>query len=49
MLTKNLKETLLRIHTESMQAQKDILQETLEKWKGDYKQVDDILVIGLRI
>jgi serine phosphatase RsbU (regulator of sigma subunit) len=49
MLTKNLKETLLRIHKQPMQEQKDILNETLDQWKGDYKQVDDILIMGLRI
>jgi serine phosphatase RsbU (regulator of sigma subunit) len=49
LLTKNLKETLLRIHSEPMHSQKEILNETLQQWKGDYKQVDDILIIGLRI
>ena len=49
LLTKNLKETLLRIHSEPMHSQKEILNETLRQWKGDYKQIDDILIIGLRI
>jgi serine phosphatase RsbU (regulator of sigma subunit) len=48
-LTRNLKETLLRIHSKPMKNQKELLQETLRKWKGDYKQIDDILIIGLRI
>jgi serine phosphatase RsbU (regulator of sigma subunit) len=49
LLTKNLKEILLKIHTKPMQIQKELLHETFQQWKGDYKQVDDVLVIGLRI
>jgi hypothetical protein len=32
-----------------MEKQKTILAETLEKWRGKIEQIDDILVIGLRI
>lgn len=49
LLTKTLKETLLKIHSEPMDSQKEILQESLNKWKGNYKQIDDILIIGIRI
>jgi serine phosphatase RsbU (regulator of sigma subunit) len=49
LLTKTLKEILLKIHREPMARQKDILHETLQRWKGDYKQVDDILMMGIRI
>jgi len=49
LLTKTLKEILLKIHAEPMARQKDILYETLHQWKGDYKQVDDILMMGIRI
>jgi serine phosphatase RsbU (regulator of sigma subunit) len=49
LLTKTLKEILLQIHAEPMARQKDILYETLHQWKGDYKQVDDILMMGIRI
>jgi serine phosphatase RsbU (regulator of sigma subunit) len=49
LLTKTLKEILLKIHSEPMARQKDVLYETLHQWKGDYKQVDDILMMGIRI
>jgi ligand-binding sensor domain-containing protein/serine phosphatase RsbU (regulator of sigma subunit) len=32
-----------------MEQQHNILNETIENWKGELEQVDDILVIGLRI
>ena len=45
---KNLKETILKIQKESMSQQRAILDETIEKWRGDLDQLDDILVIGRR-
>jgi hypothetical protein len=33
----------------SLEEQKNILQNTLEEWKGNLEQVDDILVIGIKI
>jgi hypothetical protein len=32
-----------------MDEQKDVLENTLEKWKGTLEQVDDILIIGIRV
>ncbi|HEY8401226.1 MAG TPA: tetratricopeptide repeat protein [Cytophagaceae bacterium] len=47
---KNFKELLLKIHEKPMPEQKEILDETIEAWKGTtHKQIDDILVIGFRI
>jgi len=45
---KNLKELILRIQPESMEKQRTILDQTLEEWRGDVEQLDDILVIGRR-
>jgi ligand-binding sensor domain-containing protein/serine phosphatase RsbU (regulator of sigma subunit) len=45
---KNLKETILKIQPESMSQQRAILDHTIEKWRGDLDQLDDILVIGRR-
>ncbi|HDR89105.1 MAG TPA: hypothetical protein ENN63_05675 [Bacteroidetes bacterium] len=39
---------LLTIHKLPMEEQHMILHETIEHWKGDNEQVDDILVIGFR-
>ena len=45
---KNLKELILRVQPESMENQRSILDQTIEEWKGDVEQLDDILVIGRR-
>ncbi len=47
--SKPFKELLLNIQKKSMTAQKEILNATIEAWKGDYEQIDDILVIGIRL
>jgi len=44
-----LKEILLRINHLSMQEQKKILNNEIESWKGNLEQVDDILIIGIRL
>jgi PAS domain S-box-containing protein len=46
---KALKELLLSIQTKTMAEQKEILDTTFENWKGNLEQVDDLLVIGIRI
>jgi len=46
---KHLKETLLANVHLSMEDQKVLLANTINEWKGDLEQVDDILVIGIRI
>lgn len=45
----NLKNLLLDIHEKEMPEQKRILHETFLNWKGEQTQVDDILVIGIKI
>ena len=44
-----LKEMLLANHKQSMQEQKEILNETIESWRGNLEQIDDILVMGVRV
>jgi len=48
-LTKRFKNLLLEITEKPMNEQKEILNQTIEAWKGSQGQLDDILVIGLRI
>jgi serine phosphatase RsbU (regulator of sigma subunit)/Tfp pilus assembly protein PilF len=48
-MTKNFKELLLRINKKSMKEQRDILDKVLMEWMGEVEQIDDILVMGLRI
>jgi serine phosphatase RsbU (regulator of sigma subunit) len=37
------------VHQSSMSEQKKIFDQTLDKWQGDLKQLDDILVMGIKI
>jgi len=32
-----------------MSEQKEILNKTIDDWKGDLEQVDDICIIGVRV
>ena len=45
---KTFKELLVKIHEKPMEEQKIILDETIINWQGDYKQLDDIIVMGIR-
>lgn len=47
--SKRFRELLLKIQEEPMEKQKMILAEKLNEWRGGIEQIDDILVIGLRI
>lgn len=46
---KQLLELLLSIQEEPMKRQEEILSSTFSKWKGSLEQVDDVLVIGVKI
>ncbi len=46
---KSLKKLFVDIHTLSMTDQKKRLKQTLDNWRGDLPQVDDILMLGIRI
>jgi len=48
-MAKRLKDLLVQICNEALPKQAKILNTTLEKWKGNIEQIDDILVIGIRI
>ncbi len=43
------KDLLIKNNALPMEKQKEILLEEHQKWKGDLEQVDDILVIGIKI
>jgi len=47
--TKRFQELLLNIQHESMERQKEILNNAMLDWQGKYDQIDDILIIGIRI
>ena len=46
---RQLNDKLKVISDKPMDEQKNILEQTIENWKGDLEQVDDILIIGIRI
>ena len=48
-MSRNFQELLLSVHEKPMEQQKEILDKTFEEWRGENIQLDDILVIGIRL
>jgi len=46
---KRFRHFLQTISAYTLKDQKKYLEENINKWKGDLEQVDDILIIGIRI
>jgi serine phosphatase RsbU (regulator of sigma subunit) len=46
---KPFQDLLVRNHNKAMSIQKEILDNTFEKWKSEREQVDDVLVIGIQL
>ncbi|MCH2233311.1 MAG: tetratricopeptide repeat protein [Crocinitomicaceae bacterium] len=46
---KPFRNLLHKNHTLAMAEQKELLLDIFHKWKGDFEQVDDVLVIGVRV
>ena len=46
---KQMKDLLVSSKNMSMQEQKIVLENNIEQWRGDLEQVDDILMLGIRI
>ncbi len=49
LMTKKLKEILMSIQHLNMINQKKFLEDFFRQWKGENEQVDDVLVIGVRL
>ena len=45
----SLKDLLVRIHRKPMETQKKELERSFIRWKADSEQVDDVLLIGIKI
>ena len=45
----NLKKAIIEIANESASIQKDFFNTTYENWKGEYEQMDDVVLIGVKI
>ena len=48
-LPSNFKNLLFDIHQKPFSEQRNILEQNFESWRGEHKQLDDILVIGFKI
>lgn len=48
-MTRRFKEALLAIHDQAMQRQKTELSRIIDDWRGNYEQIDDICVVGIRV
>ncbi len=48
-MTKNLKQLLLEITHLSAREQESILQKSLQNWKGSLPQIDDIILVGIKL
>ena len=48
-MTKKFEDLLVEINSQPMEVQKEILLSRLVEWRGDNEQVDDILVIGVKV
>ncbi|NOZ47009.1 MAG: SpoIIE family protein phosphatase [Chlorobi bacterium] len=46
---KALKQLLIDNSQKLMKEQKEILNQTFEAWKGNYEQIDDVLIIGIKV
>ncbi|MBL4716308.1 MAG: SpoIIE family protein phosphatase [Bacteroidia bacterium] len=47
--SRRFKDFLLKVQSNSMQEQEQLLETEIKNWRGDVEQVDDILVIGVRV
>jgi ligand-binding sensor domain-containing protein/serine phosphatase RsbU (regulator of sigma subunit) len=47
--SQKLRDFLISIHNEPLEKQKILLDEEIEAWKGNLLQVDDILIMGVKI
>ena len=48
-MKKRLRETLHELSDKPMEEQKQILEDTLDNWMGDHRQIDDIVVMGVKV
>ena len=48
-MSRNFRELLAGLSNEDASKQQEVIHQTMETWRGKHEQVDDILVIGIRI
>ena len=45
----NFKKLLLSVQEERMDIQRQTLEQTFDQWRGPHEQIDDIVVLGVRV
>jgi sigma-B regulation protein RsbU (phosphoserine phosphatase) len=48
-MVENFKKLLINIHNKPLQEQKIALEKNYEEWRGENDQVDDILILGIKL
>ncbi len=48
-MSKNFRDLLLSIHKLPMCEQREILNKNFDKWRGKIEQIDDVVVLGVRV
>jgi hypothetical protein len=48
-MIRRFKEMLRKIHTKPVEDQQVLMDKQLKNWKGNLEQIDDIVVMGVRI
>jgi serine phosphatase RsbU (regulator of sigma subunit) len=48
-LSRSLKLLICEVHNQPMPKQKEILYQNLQKWMKGFQQVDDIILMGMRV
>ncbi|MFH2143749.1 MAG: tetratricopeptide repeat protein [Bacteroidota bacterium] len=48
-MVKRMKEVLVTIANKQMSEQQNILDSTFSDWKGEFEQIDDVTILGLKI
>jgi serine phosphatase RsbU (regulator of sigma subunit) len=48
-MAKRFKNMLAQNSDKSMKKQKEIIESAFDRWKGENRQIDDVLVIGIKI
>jgi len=45
----NFKKLLLSVQKEPLDIQRQTLEQTYDQWRGDYEQIDDVIVLGVKV
>ncbi len=49
LMYKPFRELLIKNHTKPLAEQKELLDQNFESWRGKFNQIDDVLILGIKI